>query len=162
MSDNYLRFYIKYIQPNAPRIEKDRFEHHSITSLPGWPSIMGLQIENLVLNNMNQINSLIGIYPDEIINEGPFFQRKTERQKGCQIDYLVQTKFGVLYLCEIKFAFKGIRASVIAEVQEKINRLALPRNFSVKPVLLHVGDVYDEVLTSNYFSKIINIAELLH
>ena len=57
LSDNYLRFYIKYIQPNVPRIEKDRFEHHSITALPGWSSIMGFQIENLVLNNMNQIRS---------------------------------------------------------------------------------------------------------
>ena len=160
LSDNYLRFYVKYIQPNVPRIEKDRFEHHSITALPGWPSIMGLQIENLVLNNMNQINNLIGIYPDEILNEGPFFQRKTIRQKGCQIDYLVQAKFGVLYLCEIKFSLKGIRANVITEVQEKIDRLLLPKNISIKPVLLHIGDVYDEVLGSNYFSKIIDIAEL--
>jgi len=162
LSDNYLRFYIKYIQPNVPRIEKDRFERHSITALPGWSSIMGFQIENLVLNNMNQINSLIGIYPDEILNEGPFFQRKTARQKGCQIDYLIQAKFGVLYLCEIKFTLKGIRTNVIKEVQEKIDRLSLPKNFSIKPVLIHVGDVYDEVLDSNYFSKIIDIAELFH
>ena len=162
LSDNCLRFYVKYIQPNAPKIEKDRFEHHSITALPGWTSIMGLQIENLVLNNMSQINNLIGIYPDEIINEGPFFQRKTARQNGCQIDYLIQTKYGVLYLCKIKFALKGVRANVIKEVQEKINRLSLPKNFAVNPVLIHVGDVYDEVLGSNYFSKIIDISERLH
>ncbi len=161
LSDNYLRFYVKYIQPNIPKIEKDRFENHSITALPGWACIMGLQIENLVLNNMDQINALIGIYPDEVINEGPFFQRKTIRKKGCQIDYLVQTKFGVLYLCEIKFALKGIRSNVITEVQEKIDCLALPKNFSVKPILIHVGDVYDEVLESNYFAKIIDMAELL-
>ncbi|MDF1794929.1 MAG: hypothetical protein P1U63_00180 [Coxiellaceae bacterium] len=74
LSDNYLRFYVKYIQPNLARIEKDRFENHSLASLPGWAAIMGLQIENLILNNMNQINKLIGIYPDEILNEGPFFQ----------------------------------------------------------------------------------------
>lgn len=160
LSDNYLRFYTKYIQPNAPRIENDRFENHSITALPGWSSIMGLQIENLVLNNRKQVNDLIGVYPDEIINEGPFFQRKTARQKGCQIDYLVQAKFGTLYLCEIKFGFKAIRSNVITEVQEKINRLSIPRNCSVKPVLIHVGDVYDDVLTSNYFSKIIDLSEL--
>ncbi|MDF1760352.1 MAG: ATP-binding protein [Coxiellaceae bacterium] len=161
LSDNYLRFYVKYIQPNAARIEKDRFENHSITALPGWATIMGFQIENLVLNNMNQINSLLGIYPDEIINEGPFFQTKTDRQKGCQIDYLVHTKNGVLYLCEIKFSFKGIRSNVITEVKEKINRLSLPRNFSIKPILLHVGDVYEEVFSSNYFSKIVDVTHLL-
>ncbi len=104
----------------------------------------------------------MGVYPDEIVNDGPFFQRKTDRQKGCQIDYLVQAKFGVLYLCEIKFSFKGIRSDVIADVQKKIDRLALPRNFSVKPVLLHVGDVHDEVLMGNYFSKIIDISKLLY
>jgi uncharacterized protein len=153
--DNYLRFYMKYIKPNVPRIEKDRFENHSLTSLPAWSTMMGLQIENLVLNNMEAINQLIGVFPDEILNEGPFFQRKTARQKGCQIDYLIQTKFGVLYLCEIKFAFKGVRSNIIHEVQEKIDRLLLTKNFSVKPVLLHVGDVYDEVLTSNYFLRLL-------
>ena len=162
LSDNYLRFYTKYIFPNTEKIETDQFSDHSISSLPAWSSIMGLQIENLVLNNKKQIKSLLGVYPDEVVNDGPFFQRKTERQKGCQIDYLVQTKFGVLFLCEIKFAFKGIRANVITEVQEKIDRLSLPKNFSIKPVLIHVGDVYDEVLESNYFSKIIDIAELFN
>ncbi len=162
LSDNYLRFYTKYIFPNAAKIEADQFSDRSISSLPAWSSIMGLQIENLVLNNRKQIKNLLGVYPDEVVNDGPFFQRKTERQQGCQIDYLVQTKFGVLYLCEIKFAFRGIRANVITEVQEKIDRLSLPKNFSIKPVLIHVGDIYDEVLESNYFSKIIDIAKLLH
>jgi len=162
LSDNYLRFYVKYIRPNIPKIEKDRFEQHSITTLSGWSSIMGLQIENLVLNNMNQVNKLIGIYPDEIVNEGPFFQRKTARQQGCQIDYLVQAKFGTLYLCEIKFSRKGIGRNVITEVQEKISRLSLPKNFSVKPILIHVGDVYDEVMDCNYFAKIIDLTELFY
>ncbi len=160
LSDNYLRFYTRYILPNVKKIENDQFSDHSLSSLPGWVSIIGLQIENLVLNNRKKIQSLLGIYSDEIVNDGPFFQRKTERQNGCQIDYLIQAKFGVLYLCEIKFAFKGIGSSVINEVQEKINRLVMPKNFSVKPILIHIGDVYDEVLESNYFAKIINMAEL--
>ena len=108
------------------------------------------------------MNELIGVYSDEIINDGPFFQNTTTHQKGCQIDYLIQAKFGILYLCEIKFSFKGIRSNVIADVQEKIKRLSLPKQFSIKPVLIHVGDVYDDVLTSQYFSKIIDLSALLH
>ena len=104
----------------------------------------------------------IGISNNETLFDGPYLQTKTLRTKGCQIDYLIQTKYGVLYLCEIKFALKGVQTKVIKEVQEKIDHLALPKNFSVKPVLIHVGDVYDEVLGSNYFSKIIDIAELFH
>ncbi len=57
--------------------------------------------------------------------------------------------------------FKGIQTNVITEVQQKIDNLSIPKNFSVKPVLLHVGNIYDDVLTSNYFAKTINIADLL-
>ena len=55
----------------------------------------------------------MNIYPDEVVCDGPFFQRKTARKKGCQIDYLIQTKLGILYLCEIKFTRNIIRTSII-------------------------------------------------
>ncbi len=50
LSDNYLRFYLKYIAPNRSNIEKESFST-LITQLPGWEGIMGLQFENLVVHN---------------------------------------------------------------------------------------------------------------
>lgn len=161
LSDNYLRFYLKYIKPNIQKIRNGQFKHHSLSALPGWTSIMGFQIENLVLNNRQVIKEQLGIYPDEIVYDNPYFQRKTMRQKGCQIDYLIQTKFGNLYLCEIKFSRTIIRKDIIDEVNEKIKNLSMPRNFSIKPVLIHASDVHDEVLDSDYFVKIIDLASLL-
>lgn len=161
LADNYLRFYLKYIKPNASRIENQQFAGHSLSALPGWSSIMGLQIENLILNNRLAIREKIGIHPDEVICDGPFFQTKTVRQKGCQIDYMIQTKFGNLFICEIKFSRNVIRANVIDEVKEKINRLSIPRNFSVIPILIHIGDIHDEVLDSQFFSKVIDMTTLL-
>ena len=35
---------------------------------------------------------------------GPFFQNPTAKQAGCQIDYLVQTRFHNLDLFEVKFS----------------------------------------------------------
>ena len=101
LSDNYIRFYLKYMHQNLTQIKSGNFEMRSLTSLPNWIGIMGLQVENLILSNRQHLHSLIGLYPDEIICSGPFFQRKTARNKGCQIDYLIQTKLGILYLCEI-------------------------------------------------------------
>ena len=161
LTDNYLRFYIKYIRPNIQKITNEQFSEHSLSALPGWATIMGLQVENMLLNSRRQLREKLGIYPDEVISDGPFFQRKTQRQQGCQIDYLVQTKFGIIYLCEIKFSRNVIYSTVIDEVQEKIKRLSLPRNFSIKPVLIHLGDVHDAIIDSGFFAQILDMGSLL-
>lgn len=161
LSDNYIRFYTKYIHPNIPKVKNGQFNLRSLASLPGWSSIMGLQIENLLLNSRAAILQLIGVYPDEVTCDGQFFQRKTAKTQGCQIDYLIQTKLGVLYLCEIKFTRTAITTQIIAEVQEKIKRLAVPKHLSIVPVLLYIGDIRDEVLDHQFFGKIIDIQQLL-
>lgn len=161
ISDNYLRFYLKYILPNKDRIIKNAFSNVSLTLLPQWETIMGLQFENLVLANRQKIQELLGIKPEDVIYDNPYFQNKTVRQEGCQIDYLIQTRHDTLYVCEIKFLRKLVKTSVIAEVQEKIKRLKVPRYVSRRPVLIHVNGVADEVLEKQYFSHIIDFSELL-
>lgn len=37
----------------------------------------------------------------------------------------------------------------------------IPRHTSIRPVLIYLGEVHDEVLDTNYFSQIINIEALL-
>lgn len=160
LSDNYLRFYLRYIKPNIQKIRNGQFKQHSLTALPGWASLMGLQLENLVLNNRHAVKEKMGIYPDEVVYDNPYFQKKTSRHRGCQIDYLVQTKFGNLYLCEVKFSRNIIKSDVIDEIQEKIKNLSVPRNFSIRPILIHANEVHDEVVDSGYFAKIIDLATL--
>ncbi|HEY4832511.1 MAG TPA: ATP-binding protein, partial [Waddliaceae bacterium] len=113
LKDNYLRFYLKYIQPNKEKIEKQLFESRSLSSLPGWEMIMGFQFENLVLNNLKEVLSRLKLEKQDIVMAGPFFQRSTKRQKGCQIDLLIQTTHRSLYLCEIKFVAEEIKAKFI-------------------------------------------------
>jgi len=159
LADNYLRFYLKYIYPNVAKIKNGQFKHHSLSALPAWASIMGLQLENIVINNRDVIKESLGIYADEVIYDNPYFQRKTARQKGCQIDYLIQTKFGNLFVCEVKFSRGPIDTSVIEAMQQKIKNMAIPKNFSVRPILIHASTVSDAVLDCNYFAKIINLCD---
>lgn len=105
MSDSYLRFHLKYIAPNRSKIEKEAFTHVILNRLPGWESIMGLQFENLVVHNRKIIWGLLYLSPEEVIMDGPFFQNASLKQPGCQIDYMIQTRFS-LYLCEVKFSKK--------------------------------------------------------
>ncbi len=156
LKDNYLRFYLKYIEPNHAHIEKNR-----IKNPPAWTTIMGIQFENLVLNNFHRAYALLGIDASEVIYDNPYFQRATKERSGCQIDYLIQTKFNTLYVCEIKFLKEPIGPGIIKEVQEKIDRLSYARNFSVRPILIHVNGVKDSVIERDFFAKIIDFGKFL-
>lgn len=161
IKDNYIRFYLKYILPNRHKIETGSFEDKSLSSLPGWSSIMGLQFENLVLNNRKKIWELLEIKADEIIWDNPFFQPKTSKMRGCQIDYMIQLKSKNLYICEIKFLTKEINQGIVAEIQSKIDRLKKPKGYSCRPILIHVNSVSESVVEQDYFAKIIDFGELL-
>lgn len=159
LSDNYLRFYLRYIEKYRAKIERDLFAFKSVASLPEWHTIMGLQFENLVLNNRQSIHQVLGINPHDMVNANPFFQNHTSKQPGCQIDYLIQTSFDTLYVCEIKFSKHPVGVEVIHEVQQKIERLNRPKGFSCRPVLIQVNGVSADVVESNYFAAIIDMAK---
>jgi len=160
LTDNYLRFYLKYIQPNHAKIahkpSSQKFFHETIIS----DSILGLQFENLVLANRKLIWDKLPLNPSQIVNDNPFFQRNTKRTKGCQIDYLIQYRSN-LFVCEIKFSKNPIGLGIVEEMKEKINKLSKPRNFSCYPVLIHVNGVSDAVVDSNYFVEIIDFSSFL-
>ncbi len=161
LRDNYTRFYLKYIEPNKSNIENGLFHNISINHLPAWNTILALQFENLVINNHKKIIGLLSIKPEDIIQFGSYFQRKTTRQEGCQIDYMIQTKHDVLYICEIKFKREAIGNEILQQMQEKIQRLKVPKHISRRAVLIHVNGVKDEVIDADYFSTIIDFNTFL-
>jgi uncharacterized protein len=160
LSDNYLRFYLKYIKKNQAKIARNDFDFKSLAALPGWTMCMGFQFENLILKNRINVRKVLNIKPDEIIIDNPYFQQASKKAPGCQIDYMIQTKFNNLYVCEIKFHRSPIGTGIIQEVQQKIDALKKPKGFSCRPVLIHVNGVSDQVIDSDYFAKIISIDEL--
>ena len=161
LSDNYLRFYLKYIAPNRAKIEKGNMPASMLNKLSGWEGIMGLQFENLVVHNFKVLWKMLNVSEEEVVMDGPFFQNSTVRQPGCQIDYMIQTRFHNLYLCEIKFSKDSVGKKIIEEMEEKRKRLKVPRHFSIRPVLIHVNGVEDSVLEEGYFDKVIDFGQLL-
>jgi hypothetical protein len=160
LSDNYIRFYLKYISPNMDRIDNNRglSLYHSLDNFSG---LMGFQFENLVINNMTLIIKALGISESEIVFDRSYFQKKTENQSGCQVDYMIQTRLNTLFVIEIKFSRKEVSSTVIAEVQEKMKRIKKPRSFSCIPVLVHVNGVTEELEDSGFFYRIINFSDFI-
>ncbi|MBX3710071.1 MAG: AAA family ATPase [Gammaproteobacteria bacterium] len=161
LRDNYLRFYLKYIEIKLPEIDRNVYQLKSLSSLPGWASMMGLQFENLVLNNRKFIHQCLNLSADDIVVENPFFQHSKSRQPGCQIDYMIQTRTNVLYVCEIKFSRNELKKDIIKEVKSKLSLLSIPRGMSFCPVLIHVNGVSDSVIDEGYFTEIIDFGDVL-
>ncbi len=161
LSDNYLRFYVKYIEPNMDKINKNKYEDLPLQSLPSWDGIMGLQVENLLLNNRSLLIKALDIHPADVVDDNPYLQKAHGEKKGCQIDFLVQTLSQSLYVCEFKFKRQEIGLEIIESIQEKISSLDVPEGFDAIPVLFHFGGVKDSVREKQYFYKIIDVKDFL-
>lgn len=157
--DNYLRFYLRYIDPKKEKIEQGLFRNIHLEQLANWDALMGYQFENLVINNLDAVIRRLGIAPESILSAAPYFQRKTRRHAACQIDLLIQTK-KTIYVCEVKFR-KQIDASVVEDVERKIKALPGRSRYSVRPVLIYDGELAPSIKRSDAFCQLIAMADLL-
>jgi AAA+ ATPase superfamily predicted ATPase len=139
LSDNYMRFYLKYVAPHRSQIEKKLYRHVPLESMQAWNTLIGLQFENLVLNNISGLLAQMGLSNTPILNAGPHYQTQTKAHESCQIDLMLRSK-ETLYVFEVKFR-KRINISVAGDLTEKISRLKLPRSVSVRSGLIYQGEL---------------------
>ena len=161
ISDPYMRFYLKVIEPNASAIADSDFNQVPLSTMPGFDTHIGLQLEALLLQNRPLLLQKLGISPVDIVRNGPYRQTKTTTQQGCQIDYLIQTKTNTLFICEFKCKRREINSDIIHEMQEKVSRLKTPKGFAKVAVLFHLSGVSTSVATSPYFYRVIDMADFL-
>jgi hypothetical protein len=159
LKDNYLRFYLKYIFPRTESLIDGVISPQSVTNGLGWSSMIGLQFENLVLNNLPTLLAKMGIDGQEILNASPYFQNETKRERALQVDLLIMCPHTV-YLCEIKFK-KMIGKTVIEELKTKMKNLNVAKTVSVRPVLIYAGELESTVTESDFFDQIISFEDLL-
>ena len=161
ISDPYMRFYLKVIEPNLGAIADRGFEQVPLSTMSGFETHMGLQLEILLLQNRHLLIQKLGVSPVDVIRSGPYRQTKTTTQRGCQIDYLLQSKTNNLYVCEFKFKKREINNDIIHEMQDKISRLKVPKGFAKVAVLFHLSGVVSGVAINPYFYRIIDIVDFL-
>ena len=140
--DNYTRFFLRYVAPRLPEIEAGTFAFAGVDLLPGWDAMMGLQFENLVLNNFASLVPLLNLQGKLIVSAAPFRCMRSSCG-GVQIDLLVQTE-GTAYIVEIKRSRRELGIEVADEIRRKVERLPVRPGMSVRTAL-----VYDGTLTRN-------------
>lgn len=156
--DNYVRFYLKFVAPRKEAIGKGMFRLATMEQLPGWRSILGIQFETLVLNNLPALAPRLGLGNALVLSAAPFTRNATKRGEGTQIDLLIQTKTA-LHVVEIKRR-AAITASIEDEVREKVRRLRAPRRFSVRTALVYEGELAPEVAERGYFDALVPVETL--
>lgn len=159
LSDNYIRFYLKCIEPHKANIKLGIYDTSSLNEIIAWDTILGLQFENCILKNIQSVFYHLKIAPSTVLSASPYFQRNSARKKNCQIDLLIQTK-NSLYVGEIKSG-QYVDSSVIDEVKEKINRLSVPKGKSIRAVLIHAGELDKKIVHEGFFDTVISFDNLI-
>lgn len=162
LRDNYTRFYLKYIQPRKAMIKRGTYRFASLSALPDWNTVMGLQFENLVVNNAMGIAPLFGIGNSTIESAAPYRNIRKGRNgepRGCQIDLLVQTP-KTAYVVEVKRR-NEIGPDIEDEVRERMKRLPLRAGMSKRPVLVYDGHLDPVVEGSGFFAAVVSGRRLL-
>jgi len=159
LKDNYVRFYLKNIEPRAAAIKAGLFEFASLEQLNGWDSILGLQFENLVLNHVNDLFPHLGLEQSLVLSAAPYTQNATKRNEACQIDLLIRTE-RTLMVIEIKRQ-REIRHEVVDEVAEKIRKLRYDKKLSVRTALVYDGHLSASIPADRYFDFIVPAEVLL-
>lgn len=158
LRDNYVRFFLRYVAPHAVEIQSGVYAFHGLCKLEGWHTILGLQFENLVLNNLTSLLPLMNLQNKTVISAAPF-RSQSGPNGGVQIDLLVQTE-GVAYIVEIK---RGLRLGIETawEMARKADALPLRPGMSVRTVLVYAGHLSRELAASDDVDLFIPVEKLL-
>ncbi len=161
LKDNYVRFYLRYIEPAKAMIDDGRYSFKTLEALENWDSVMGLQFENLVVNNYGDLIPYLHLSDIILTSAAPYRKQAvpSRRQQGCQIDLLIQSRRSV-YVVEIKRK-QEIGREIIEEVDRKVRCLKRRANVSFKTALVYDGHLSPVVEADGYFDAIVPFAKVL-
>lgn len=159
LMDNYVRFYLKYIEPKKGAIQAGMYRFAALDALAGWETVLGLQFENLILNHLPVLAPRLGLGSSIVTSAAPYYRKGTKRGEGVQVDLLIQTGKSV---CVVEIKRRGhISSAVEDEVEEKIRRLKIKKGISCRTALIYAGQLAQEVVDNGYFDFIVPVEDLL-
>ena len=158
--DNYTRFFLKYVAPRIPEIEAGVFSFAGVELLPGWNAMMGLQFENLVINNFASLVPLLNLQGKLIVSAAPFRCVRTAKGGGVQVDLLVQTE-GTVHIVEIKRTRGELGGEVADEIRKKATMLPVRPGVSVRTALVYDGRLTRGLETSDAIDVFVPASRLL-
>jgi AAA+ ATPase superfamily predicted ATPase len=155
--DEYLRFFLKFVEPNKKMISQQKSSQLLFRRLvkSKWEIWAGFAFENFCQKNALVLAQRMG-FADYVESYGPLFFKG---QKGFQVDLLFQRTDKVITLCEMKYHQKPVSALVIPEVKKKCALLKVPRGFTIEKALFTIHGAEASVRQSEYFDHILELKD---
>ncbi|MGZ3775018.1 MAG: hypothetical protein ACXVCN_14935 [Bdellovibrio sp.] len=141
--DEWLRFYFSFMKLQEAKIRinlgQDLF---SAISEGKRNQFFGVAFEGLILKNVEYLFRALDISLGEVKNFGPYFKfARSPKQKGVQIDLLIETNDNTLTLVECKNSVQPIGDNIIQEIEAKIKAARFPKKYFLRRVLVTGGPV---------------------
>ncbi len=163
ISDPYLQFYHRLIEPRLSDIRQGRYQKNpasafNVRRMEQW---LGYSLERHCRNNAHVVAERLG-FGDVDYQSGAFFSRySTKTDRGFQIDLAFKRADRVMTLCEIKDNANPLSISDARRVVESLSRFPAPSGFSIQRVLVTTGGVAPRVEEEMLFDKIVNPLDFL-
>ena len=158
LSDEYLYFYFKYIEPNrhllAESTSEKLFEVLTKESFDTW---LGFAFERFCLKNAALLAERMG-FKDDVLLAAPHFEKGDRR---FQVDLLFQRVDEVITVCEIKHLNKPVSKTVIAEMERKCSLLKIPRGYTIERALISIYGPGEALEKANYFDHSVTLEDIL-
>lgn len=121
---------------------------------------MGLQFENLIVNNYASLIPHLHLGNSLIESAAPYRRKSSAaNEPGVQVDFLLQTRHNN-YIIEIRCQ-REIGRDVIDEVRARLAKIRKSRGRSNRPVLVYEGHLAPIVETEGYFGSLVSFRALL-
>jgi AAA+ ATPase superfamily predicted ATPase len=162
ISDNYLRYYFKFIHPILKKIEQGDYNQSPMRALnkESYQKWLGFAFERFCRVNHRLIASFIGFKAVDY-KSGAFFNRATDKvSKGYQIDLIFDRADHVLTVCEVKYLQSKVGVEVINEFEEKLKLLPNAKSKTIEKVLIAANGASDTLIARDYFDYIITLDDI--
>jgi uncharacterized protein len=153
LTDDYIRFYFKFIRPNLKIIAQNR--HKDLFSKivkPKWDAYLGFSFEAYCLKNAIRVADIMG-FGDKVEDFGPLFKKGDSQ---FQIDLLYIRRDRVITLCEIKYHSKPISVGVVKSVERKCKLLDVPSGYTLERALITRFGADESLQELGYFDYVIS------
>lgn len=160
LTDEYIRFYFKYIAPNKKIIEVAKGKQNIFQNQvqKNWDQWLGFSFENFCLKNVFLLAEIMG-FADKVKSFGPLFSKG---DKGFQIDLIFERIDNTITVCEMKDCNKEVPYRVKSELEKKLKLLKVKRGTTIEKTLISQFGEEERLQESDYFHHSVTVSEILN
>ena len=156
ISDEFLTFHFKYMEPNLAEIRESNsrklFETIVDKSFGIW---LGFAFERFCLKNSWYLAEIMG-FGDGVLRAAPYYGKSDQ---SFQVDLVYKRADKVITICEIKHHSSQITTKIIPEVDRKCNLFEIPKGYTVEKALISLYGPDKALKESCYFDYSVTLED---